>query len=320
MAKYIFVLITLFSFLSCQQTAKDNTPSTPKTKTGIELIVLGTVQDAGSPHAGCKKDCCKDLFKMPDANRMVVSLGIIDHDLKKTYLLEASPDLPRQMELLLQAADLPDKKTVDGIFITHAHIGHYTGLMYLGRESLGSKAVRVFTMPKMSNYLQNNGPWDQLVNLENIKLHPLRHDSSILISPQLSVTPFLVPHRDEYSETIGFRLSGPTKTVLFISDINKWNIWDQDIRTEIFKVDYVFLDGTFYNNSEIPNRDMSEIPHPFVVESMELFRHLPNEEKNKIYFIHLNHTNPLLNPQSKEYQEVIDRGFHVAEYGLRVVM
>ena len=129
------------------------------------------------------------------------------------------------------------------------------------------------------------------------------------------VTPFLVPHRDEFSETVGYKISGPAKTVLFIPDIDKWHLWKKSIVEEISKVDYAFLDATFYDAAEIDNRDISEIPHPFVIESLALFGKLPDTEKKKIYFIHFNHTNPLLDSSNPEREYLKEKGFQIAEYG-----
>eukprot|EP00957_Ditylum_brightwellii_P156501 11911053-Ditylum_brightwellii.AAC.1 len=72
----------------------------------------------------------------------------------------------------------PTKKTPDGIFLTHAHIGHYTGLMYLGREALGAVDVPVYAMPRMRSFLKNNGPWSQLVSLGNINIQNLEEKSA----------------------------------------------------------------------------------------------------------------------------------------------
>lgn len=280
---------------------------------GITLHILGTVQDGGSPHIGCQRDCCKLLFENPDQTRKVVSLGVVDHNVNKTYLFEATPDITSQLRLL---RDIAGKVTdrPDGIFLTHAHIGHYTGLMYLGREAYGTKAVPVYAMPEMASFLKNNGPWDQLVTLENISLAPLKNNETTKLTQDVTVVPFLVPHRDEYSETVGFKIIGPNKSVLFIPDINKWNVWETSIIEEIKKVDYAFLDATFYSGEELNHRDISEIPHPFVIESLELFKNLPNSEKEKIYFIHLNHTNPLLDVQSEAHQNVINNGLKVASF------
>ena len=236
----------------------------------VSLVVLGTVQDGCSPHIGCQKDCCAPLWDAPDPTRKVVALGVIDHENGKTFLFEATPNLPEQLKLLKAAAGT-ERETPDGIFLTHAHIGHYTGLQFLGREALGAKNVAVYAMPKMSSFLAQNGPWSQLVALHNIALQDLNDQQPIQLTTNIKVTPFLVPHRDEFSETVGYRIEGPNQKVLFIPDINKWSKWKHDIREEIKKVDYAFLDASFFDGEEINNRDISEIPHPFVIESMALF-------------------------------------------------
>ncbi len=282
--------------------------------TQTSLIVLGNVQDAGSPHIACKKECCRALFQNPDDSRKVVSLGVVDPENNRKYLFDATPDMPEQLKILKNYLPKNTNEIVDGIFLTHAHIGHYTGLMYLGTEAMGASNVNVFAMPVMDSYLRNNGPWSQLVGNQNISLQALNNEQQISLTSNLSVIPFLVPHRDEYSETVGYKIIGPNKTVLFIPDIDKWHKWDTNIVDEIKQVDYAFLDAGFFSEKEIDNRDISEIPHPTVLESMELFDKLPAQEKNKVWFIHMNHTNPLLNPNSAESKEVLSKGYHIARF------
>ncbi len=293
---------------------------TPQEKDKVSLVVLGTVQDAGAPHAGCAKECCKSLFLNPDAQRMVVSLGVIDHQNKSSWMFEATPDLPRQMKALKNIATFNTQETPNGIFLTHAHIGHYTGLMYLGKESMNSKDVSVYAMPGMKSFLEQNGPWSQLVALNNIRLEPLHRDNEITLSANVKVKPIRVPHRDEFSETVGYIISGPSKKVLFIPDIDKWERWDESIIKQIKNVDYAFLDASFYDGDEIKARDISEIPHPFVIESLQLFKNLPAVEKSKIYFIHFNHTNPLLNPESAQTKSVLKLGFNIARRNQVVIL
>ncbi|WP_431122823.1 MBL fold metallo-hydrolase [Flagellimonas flava] len=307
---YLLALTALL-MLSCETQAQK------KTQSPVSLIVLGTVQDGGSPHIGCKRDCCADLFKNLDPERKVVSLGIVDHENQKTYLFEATPDMSTQLKALKSYAGL-EAETPDGIFLTHAHIGHYTGLMYLGREALGAHQVPVYAMPKMKAFLENNGPWSQLVALGNMDLIEMSDKRVVELTPNLTVTPFTVPHRDEFSETVGFKIFGPTKSVLFIPDIDKWHKWEESIAEEIRKVDFAFLDASFFDGKEINNRDIAEIPHPFVIESMELFASLPTSEKEKIHFTHLNHTNPLLDKTSDASQSVRDSGYKVAQFHQKV--
>jgi pyrroloquinoline quinone biosynthesis protein B len=278
------------------------------------IIVLGTIQDAGSPHMGCEKSCCINLFKNPDPNRKVVSLGLVDPLEKKYWLIEASPDFITQCRDLKTISKFEHAKSPDGIFLTHAHIGHYTGLMYLGKESYNSKAVPVFAMTRMKGFLIKNGPWSQLFKINNIKINNINHQEEIKLSNNLSITPFLVPHRDEFSETVGFKIIGPKKSVLFIPDIDKWGTWNKNLKQEIKKVDLALLDGTFYDSKEVNNRNISEIPHPFIIETMDLFKEENNFEKSKINFIHLNHTNPLLDSNSAAFKKVKESGFNTAEY------
>ena len=207
-----------------------------------------------------------------------------------------------------------DQKQLKGVFLTHAHIGHYSGLIHLGKEVMGANSIPVYAMPKMRKFLNNNGPWNQLINLDNINIKKLNDGKQIKLNKQISITPFLVPHRDEYSETVGFQIKGPKKSLIYIPDIDKWEKWDQSIVDLVNKNDLAMLDGSFYQNGEIPGRDMSEIPHPFIVESIELMK--PITKNNKIYFIHLNHTNPALVKDSSAQKEIIKSGFNIAEFGM----
>jgi pyrroloquinoline quinone biosynthesis protein B len=283
----------------------------------VELIVLGTLQDGGMPHIGCEEQACQLLLEHPDSTKKVVSLGLIDHSSKKNYLFEASLDISSQLSLLKKASPFQADKIPNGIFITHAHMGHYTGLLHLGKEALGASKARVFAMPKMKAFLENNQPWRIMIDQQNIVLSPLKNEVPQKLSEDLKVIPLLVPHRDELSETVGYKIIGPHKTVLFIPDINKWNLWNKDIVSELKSVDLAFVDAAFFDNAEVGYRDLSEIPHPFVIESMDLFKSLSDSDKDKIYFIHLNHTNPLINPESDSSKLVQSSGFHIARLGMR---
>lgn len=314
---YSYILIILIAACSNDQTSKNSIKNNSDT-TAINvtsLIILGTIQDGGSPHIGCSKKCCSQLFDYPDKNRKVVSLGLYDSENNKRYLFEATPDLPQQMKMLKNHGLSSHQDMANGIFLTHAHIGHYTGLMYLGKEAKNSKDVTVYAMPKMKGFLEQNGPWSQLVTNQNIRLKQLEHEQAVLLSNNLKVTPILVPHRDEYSETVGYVIKGPKKSALFIPDIDKWSKWDRNIIEEIKKVDYAFIDATFYSGKEINNRDISEIPHPFIIESMNQFKKLDHNEKQKVIFIHFNHTNPVINSDSKEAKEVLKNEFRIGEIG-----
>lgn len=295
------LIVSFFIFTVAGQTQKPNQ----------FLVVLGIAQDAGFPQIG-SEDEFRQIEKNYKARQKVVSLGLVDKEKKQKFLFEATPDLPAQLFALNKF--LPSGQTLpDGVFLTHAHIGHYTGLMYFGREAVGAKNVPVYAMPRMESFLTENAPWSQLVNLKNIELRKLKADEAVTLNENLKVTPFLVPHRDEFSETVGFEITGKRKTAVFIPDIDKWSKWNRDLKQLIKRVDYALIDATFYKNGEIPNRDISEIPHPFVEETMRLLEDFPAVEKAKVIFIHFNHTNPLIKKTSAERREILRKGFQVAE-------
>lgn len=311
-----YLIGALLFILSCTPSNQSNLPG-PIFTSSPNITIWGVAQDAGYPQANCKKDCCKAVWENPALRKMVSCISLIDPENNQAWIFDATPDFKdqwHQLEKTYPGIELA------GIFLTHAHIGHYTGLMHLGREAVGADNIPVYAMPLMKEYLETNGPWSQLVKLKNIELHSLKSDSTIVIGKDFKITPMQVPHRDEYSETVGFKIENEDKSGLFIPDIDKWQKWDRDILKEIEKVNYAFLDGSFYKNGEIPGRDMSLIPHPFIEESLTIFEKLSKANQAKIHFIHFNHTNPVLDKNSPAYQEVIEKGFSIAEEGEQFVM
>ena len=267
------------------------------------LLVLGVAQDGGYPQAGCEKSCCAPAWENPSLNRYVSCLGLVEPASGKRWMFDATPDFKEQLRLLQQTKPAPLTKPLDGIFITHGHIGHYSGLMNLGREVMGAQRVKVYAMPNMQGFIRQFGPWNQLLKLANIEVQPLVADSTIQLSSALRVTPLQVPHRAEYTETVGFRIEGPRRKAVFIPDIDKWEQWNQPIEEVIKSSDYVLIDATFFADGEIPGRPMKEIPHPFIEETMQRLALLPLAERNKVYFIHMNHTNPALQKGSPAQQK-----------------
>lgn len=283
----------------------------------VELVVLGVAQDAGMPQIGNPAD---PAWRDQSLARLATSLAVVDHRDGRRYLFEATPDLRVQLQRLDQYTPASSASLgLDGIFLTHAHIGHYAGLMFLGHESAGARDVPVYAMPRMTEFLSSNGPWDQLVRYGNIRLHALADGESITLAERFMVTPQRVPHRDEYSETVGYSIRGPGQSIYFLPDIDSWDRWAREFGVEIEAVirahDIAYLDATFYDDRELPGRDMSAIPHPRIAAMMDRFDALPVTERQKVRFIHLNHTNPARYDDSPQRRHIDERGYQVAEEG-----
>ena len=319
-----FVLVLTLTLASAVSVQADEPVNKKPESDAPYVVVLGIAQDAGYPQAACNKSCCEPAWNDASLRRHPSCLAVVDPKTRQRWLFDCTPAFAAQLRLLDDISkstsgtlpvDAKGRSQISGIFLTHGHIGHYTGLMHLGREVMGSGSVPVFAMPRMRKFLSSNGPWSQLVSLKNIALKNLADRDKIQLNERISVTPFLVPHRDEFTETVGFRIAGPGKQVLFIPDIDKWEKWDRRIEAEITEVDIAFLDGTFFGEGELPGRNMSEIPHPFIQESVDRFCVLPAAHRSKVHFIHLNHSNPALDSGSSAATKISDVGMNVAVQG-----
>jgi pyrroloquinoline quinone biosynthesis protein B len=279
------ILLSTFLITACVST-------TPPVR-GPYTIVLGVAQDGGYPQAGCNRPDCVAAAHDPKLQQRVASLAIVDPVSRQRWIIDATPDFGSQLRTLDDVAPrATSAPLLDGILLTHAHIGHYLGLAQLGREVLGTHGVFVYAMPRMRDFLEHNGPWSQLVTLQNITLQPIEDGVSVALNERISITPLRVPHRDEYSETVAYLVRGPSSTVLWLPDIDKWEKWTTPLESILDRVDVAYLDGTFYDASELPGRDLREIPHPLMTETLARLAGSPL--LGKVRFIHLNQSNPLL--------------------------
>ncbi|WP_042148615.1 MBL fold metallo-hydrolase [Paucisalibacillus sp. EB02] len=285
----------------------------------VILSIIGTAQDGGLPHPNCFCENCKCAIKDPNFRRTASALAIVLPQEKEWHLIDATPDLKEQMGKVQLKYHL-EGKIMRNIFLTHAHMGHLPGLLLLGKEGINSKHVPVFAGTKMKNLLVNNAPWSLLTKLSNILIKELKNNEPIHVDSLFTVTPILVPHRNEFSETFAFWINGPNKRVLYIPDIDQWEEWDLDIVEACKKADICLLDGTFHSPKDLSHikRDIGEIPHPLMTTTMEKLQHLTSQ--TTIYFTHLNHSNPTIDPDGQERKELLKRGFFIAEDGLEIII
>lgn len=288
---------------------------------GPRVIALGTAQDGGMPQTGCDCSRCAAARKDPALTRHVASLAIHVPATGHVYLVDATPDLPEQIEKIHAFRGHPEGKTdrrpVDGVLLTHAHIGHYLGLAHFGFESLNTKDLPVHVSPRMAEYLRGNGPWSQLVRLGNIAIREFQPGARFELEEGLSVTAIRVPHRDEYSDTMAFLIRGPKKTLFYVPDTDTWKTWARPLPQflEEEKVDIALLDATFYSPDELPDRDVTKIKHPLVTDSMDLLEPLVKAGRLQVWFTHMNHSNPAMDRDGAARKAIEARGFRVLDEG-----
>ncbi len=294
-------------------------PSGSSRESSVLIKVLGTAQDGGLPQIGCYCDNCRRARADAGFSRKVACLGIFDLDRRSLFLVDATPDLRLQLDTALKRlrGEASGRRIQpDGLILTHAHIGHYTGLMFFGYEAMSAAGLSVHCSARMAEFLRRNGPWSQLMRRENIKLHPWDSGLSVSLTANVSVLPFPVPHRDEYSDTFGLWIKGPEKKLLYIPDIQNWTAWDRSLTAEVARADTALLDGTFFSPQELPGRDLSEIGHPFIRDTMRLLDASDEAPHPRVFFTHLNHSNPAADSSSAAHREILKRGFAVLSEGM----
>lgn len=289
---------------------------------GPYALILGSVQDGGFPQAGCYTELCDHGRSLHQSGRgrYVASLALVDPGSERFWLVDATPDITRQLDLIREPsfrARAAARRPFDGIFLTHAHIGHYTGLAQLGNEGLGMRPTPVYCTEAMAAFLAAHAPWSFLVAQERILLRPLATQRWHRIDGAFEVQLLPVPHRNEFADTVGFMFRGPGASLLYIPDINAWNLWDRELAGVVASVDVAILDAAFWSLDELPGRSLADVPHPLVHQTMDLLQELVGRRETKVVLTHLNNTNPVLWEDGPQAAEVARRGFMVAREGMR---
>lgn len=229
-------------------------------------------------------------------------------------LLDASPDIRSQSQRLMSWYGYPPGRSqfVDAVAVTHAHMGHYAGLLQFGKEAANTADIPLIGTPSFLGFLNANKPWDALIT--NGNLTPTPFDGLVAIDETLSLSHFAAPHRSEYTDTVGISvLRNGHPWFLYLPDIDDWEAWPEagDV---IASHDVCLLDATFATSDEVPHRDISSIRHPLVSDTIARFRKLTGS--TSIVLGHMNHTNPLADPASETARIATEAGFRIASDGL----
>lgn len=278
------------------------------------VYIIGSGQDGGLPQVGSRMDADMNARIDPLAVRLGPSIVVLDDD-GRCFLVDVSPDIKEQENRLLKLAVYAARTAsnpFDGALLTHAHMGHYAGLVHFGREGANCRNLPLWCTPRMGEFLKANAPWDQLVSLGNIDVKST--SQTLEPWPGLSIRAIPVPHRGEYTDTIGISIN---EKLLYVPDIDGWDVWP-DAREEVAKHEVSLLDATFYSPDELPGRDLSEISHPFISDTLETFKDLTGDRR--IILTHFNHSNPVCDPGSKEARNVNAAGFELAQEMMSIAL
>ncbi len=230
-----------------------------------------------------------------------------------TLLADVTPDVKAQVAHLDAIPAYRDRQAtnaVDHITLTHGHMGHYTGLVQFGKEAHNAASVPTWVTPSMAEFLQSNQPWRALIEGGHLDIRSGFGPFDLGPGFRLRLIP--VPHRAEFTDTVGISINDE---VLFIPDVDSWAEWPL-AESEISRHRVCLLDASFASLREIPGRDLSQIPHPLVSDTLRRFAHLA--DGRRLLLTHFNHSNPTAEHGSAEASAVRDAGFEVAEEWMTV--
>lgn len=286
---------------------------------------MGTAQDGGVPQINCFKDHCARVRSGAASAPRVACLGLVDHAAGKRFVIDATPDFARQVGALLapqgtplpqvDGATVPLHEHLHGVLLTHAHIGHYAGLVHLGKEVAAPRGLPLWASAKMGEFLGTNAPWEALFRNGFAEHRLAEPGTTVQLTERLSVTPFQVVHRPEYSDTLGYLVHGPERTLMYVPDADVWDGWPTPFEQLLQGADLALIDGSFWSHDELGHRVQADIPHPPVSVTIERLEPLQN--RPQIWFTHMNHTNPLWD-EHHELHRSLPAGFGVARDGQRL--
>ncbi|MDY6770219.1 MAG: MBL fold metallo-hydrolase [Candidatus Nanohaloarchaea archaeon] len=260
--------------------------------------ILGSAQDGGVPHLGCSCDACSRARDDPSLQRSAASLRVFDADRDVNYIFDVSPDIRHHV----------GDEFIDGVFLSHAHLGHITGLLYFGKEAFNADEVPLYCSETVAEFLRETSPYRTLIDRENIILNEFGGSPVSVMG--MRVRPVPVENRGYLTtDTHAFTIETGDTRLFYMTDIDRWT---EDAVAAVEDADIAVVDGCFWSSDEIDRYE--NVPHPPVEETLEELGHVDTD----VYLTHMNHTNPVLLPDADERQQVEDAGFTVADDGMEI--
>ena len=277
-----------------------------------EVVLLGVAQDGGRPQPGCAKPCCIGLSSNDIS--YPTSLGVIESD--QIHLIDVTRHLANQLQYL-------GNRIPNYVWLTHAHFGHVDGLGLFGRETMNAKGIPLYASKKMQQLITDTPQWRIMVEQGVFVPREMSNNNKVEFG-ELTIEPILVPHRDELSDMHAFVISSSQNKLLYLPDHDTWeetlSMYNcHDIRQWLkeLAIDIALIDGTFWSEDELQSRNQEKVPHPPIKQTIEMLGYKQQGDP-EIYFIHLNHTNPVYDQWSEQHAQVIEMGWKIGKQGMKI--
>jgi pyrroloquinoline quinone biosynthesis protein B len=303
-------------------------------------VVLGAAAGGGFPQWNSNAEGCRRARSGDPAApaRTQASLAV-SADGNSWFLLNASPDLRRQIELapMLHPREGLRSSPIAGVVLTGGDVDAIAGLLTL-RER---QALTVYATSRVLAVLDANPIFEVLARDVVARQAVTLEQETRLSLPDgtpggLSIEAFAVPGKVplyletagaappivEGEETVGLKVSDGRHSLFFIPGCAA--VTDALAR-RLDGADLVFFDGTLFTDDEMirsgtgrkTGRRMGHISNTGADGALAAFAPLKIGRK---IFIHINNTNPILLADAPERRIVEAAGWEVAFDGMRVTL
>ena len=304
----------------------------------MQVEILGTAAGGGFPQWNCACHNCRSLRSGSFAGRPRTQLQVaISADGSSWLLLNASPDLRTQIEAspFLHPRGNARHSPISGVLLTSADLDQSLGLLLLRElhplQIFATASIRRIlrednSMFSMLHRISNQARWNDMVPGTGFELFSKAGEQSgngcLPVSVAIRYPSYITAKRaavlDPNEAVVGLILQSSSGRRLgyfpVVGDLNQTLLQQLDL------LDVLLFDGTFWTDDELINlqnggqtaREMGHLPVSSPGGSLDLLSGLRCPRK---MLVHINNTNPMLDPRGPEYRQVREYGWEIAEDG-----
>jgi pyrroloquinoline quinone biosynthesis protein B len=281
----------------------------------IRIHVLGSAAGGGLPQWNCACANCVAARegKIDPQTQSSIAISADSEEFQRRWLINASPDLPRQIETTTRMQprrDASRNTPIAGVILTNADIDHALGLLLLRQQEKPLVVYAADETRAALAWLDRTLARFCGIDWRKVSLNLQRLNGSI------GFRAIELPH----SVAFQFVDEASGRLALVAPAVSELT---RELSVASGDSDVILFDGTFWSDHELAGvragaRSSRQMNHlPISGGSLDFLRQSP--ARRKIY-THINNTNPILMPGSPERAELEQAGIEVARDGLEILL